>query len=171
MIIRPATINDVPDLARVHIDSWQATYGKLVPEYSLQRFSYQRREECFRTSLTTGKEETFLVQMEQRIVGFLTLGAARDTDLDVSCTGEIWGIYISPDYWRRGIGKKLTEEAETIFKNRKFNRIVLWVLESNQPARRFYEALGYSPDGETKYIDRGTPLKAIRYAKNLESVV
>jgi len=168
MNIRPARVDDAPVLARVHVDSWRAAYRELVPESSLQGFSYQWREECFRESLATGAEETYVVQLDQEIVGFLTLDAARDPDLDASRTGEIWGIYISPDYWRRGIGKRLAEEAEKILKSRGYEHAVLWVLEGNQQARRFYEAMGFGLDGESKDIDWGTPLKAVRYAENLQ---
>jgi ribosomal protein S18 acetylase RimI-like enzyme len=104
------------------------------------------------------------------IVGFLTLGAGRDPDLDVSRTGEIWGIYISPDYWRRGIGKRLAEEAARIFKARGYEDAVLWVLEGNQQARQFYETMGFSLDGAFKNVDWGRPLRAVRYRKTLELV-
>jgi ribosomal protein S18 acetylase RimI-like enzyme len=108
-----------------------------------------------------------VVEVDQEMVGFLTLGAARDPDLDASRTGEIWGIYVSPDYWRRGIGSRLAEEAAKILQSRGYEDAVLWVLEGNQQARRFYEAMGFSLDGESQVIDWGTPLKAVRYAKIL----
>ena len=111
-----------------------------------------------------------MVRVDEEIVGFLTLGAARDVDLDIDRTREIWGIYISPDYWRKGIGRKLAEEVEKILKSRGYEHAVLWVLEGNQQARRFYEATGFSPDGESKDIDWGTPLKAVRYAKVLRPI-
>jgi ribosomal protein S18 acetylase RimI-like enzyme len=167
MNIRPATVDDAPALARVHVDSWCAAYGELVPESFLQGFRYQGREERFRESLAEGAEETYVVQSDQEIVGFLTLGPARDPDLDVRRIGEIWGIYVSPDFWRRGIGKELAEEAERILKSRGYEHAVLWVLEGNQRARRFYEAMGFSLDGEFKNIDWGIPLKAVRYRKAL----
>jgi ribosomal protein S18 acetylase RimI-like enzyme len=170
MNIRPARVDDAPLLARVHVDSWRAAYRGLVPDSSLQGFGYQWREESFRQSLATGAEETYLVQVEGQVVGFLTLGAARDPDLDVSRTGEIWGIYISPGYWRKGIGKRLAEEAERIVKSRGYQDAVLWVLEGNQQARRFYEAMGFALDGESRDIDWGAPLKAVRYRKALQPV-
>jgi ribosomal protein S18 acetylase RimI-like enzyme len=120
--------------------------------------------------LVTDAEETHVVQLDQEIVGFLTLGAARDPDLDASRTGEIWGIHISPDYWRRGKGKRLAKEAEKIFRPRRYDHAVLWVLEGNQPARRFYETMGFGLDGESKDMHWGIPLKAIRYAKILQPV-
>jgi len=111
-----------------------------------------------------------VVELGEEIVALLTIGAARDSDLDLSRTAEIWGIYISPKYWRRRIGTTLVEEAEGIFKSRGFKNAVLWVLEGNQQARRFYEAMGFALDGESKTIDWGAPLKAVRYRKALQPV-
>ena len=170
MNIRPAEVNDAPALARVHVDSWRAAYNGLVPDSSLRRFTYEWREECFRQSLATSAEGTYELQLGEEAVGFLTVGTARDPDLNVSRTGEIWGIYISPDYWRKGIGKRFVDEAERILKSRGYEDAVLWVLEGNQQARRFYEAMGFNLDGESKDIDWGTPLKAVRYAKVLQPV-
>jgi ribosomal protein S18 acetylase RimI-like enzyme len=170
MEIRPARVNDAPVLSRVHVDSWRAAYGGLVPDSSLQAFTNEWREESFRQSLVTGAEETYLVQVEGQVVGFLTLGAARDPDLDTSRTGEIWGIYISPGYWRKGIGRRLAEEGERMLQSKGYEDAGLWVLEDNQQARRFYEALGFGLDGESKNIDWGTPLKAVCYRKALQPV-
>jgi ribosomal protein S18 acetylase RimI-like enzyme len=170
MDIRPARVDDAPALARVHVDSWWAAYRGLVPDSYLRRFTYEWREGCFREALATGVEETYVIERSEEIVALLTIGAARDPDLDARRTGEIWGIYISPDHWRRGIGSRLAQEAERILRSRGYERAVLWVLAANQQARRFYEAMGFSFDGQSKDIDWGTVLKAVRYAKVLQSV-
>lgn len=170
MNIRRAGADDAPALARVHVDSWRAAYRGLVPDAILEHFTYQRRKERFRQSLAAGAEETYVVQMDHQVVAFLTLGAARDPDLDVTRTGEIWGIYVSPDHWRKGIGRRLVKEAERILKSRAYENAVLWVLEGNQQARRFYEAMGFSLDGETREILWGTPLQAVRHTKSLRPV-
>jgi ribosomal protein S18 acetylase RimI-like enzyme len=94
----------------------------------------------------------------------------RDTDLDNSKTGEIWGIYILPEYWRRGFGRHLCEQGQKLLASRKFETATLWVLEANEQARRFYEAMGFSPDGTTKQLPRGIPLTTIRYRKPLGRV-
>ena len=167
MEIRPAQVSDAPALARVHVDSWRAAYGGLVPESTLQAFTYEWREERFRAALAAGTEETHLVRVEGQVVGFLTLGAARDADLDAGRMGEIWGIYLAPEHWRKGIGRRLAEEAERMLASRGYEEAVLWVLEGNETARRFYEAMGFALDGESTEVDWGTPLKAVRYRKVL----
>jgi ribosomal protein S18 acetylase RimI-like enzyme len=167
MVIQRATVDDAPELALVHVDSWRAAYRDLVPVAFLERFDYHWREKRFREALAAGVEETYLVRMGGKAVAFLTLGAARDPDLDTKRTGEIWGIYVLPGNWRQGIGRTLALEAERILGSRGYEDAVLWVLEGNQQARRFYEAMGFAPDGESRQINWGAPLRAVRYAKEL----
>jgi ribosomal protein S18 acetylase RimI-like enzyme len=165
--IRPATTADAPALARVHVDAWQVAYRGLVPDIMLQAFTYEYREERFRRSLAAGAEETHVVELEGEVVGLLTIGIARGPDLERQCTGEIWGIYISPRYWRRGFGSRLVAVAQQMLQQRGYENVVLWVLASNSRARRFYEAMGFAPDGHSKEIDLGKSLQAVRYAKRL----
>jgi GNAT superfamily N-acetyltransferase len=91
----------------------------------------------------------------------------RDTDLDKRKTGEIWGIYILPEHWRQGFGRYLGKQDQKLLASRKFKTATLWALEANEQARRFYEAMGFSPDGTTKQLPRGIPLTTIRYRKPL----
>jgi ribosomal protein S18 acetylase RimI-like enzyme len=166
--IRRAKPEDASILAKVHVDSWQVAYQGIVPDTFLQGFTYARREKAFREALIANSEETYLAEDSQGAVGILTIGPCRDTDLDMELTGELWGIYLSPDYWRRGIGTYLASEAERLLKLRGYTAIVLWVLEANVAARRFYEALGFVVDGQLKTVVLGEPLLAVRYRKSLE---
>lgn len=165
MNFRQARAIDAPKLAQVHVDSWHAAYKGLVPDAFLRGFTYQRREEAFRLALESKSEETYLIEENDRAIGILTIGASRDADLDPRICGEIWGIYISPDYWRRGIGMKLIQEAERILQGRGFQKIVLWVLEGNTTAISFYEAVGYHRNGAIKKVDLGVSLNVVRYTK------
>ena len=167
MNIRRAQANDAPKLAQVHVDSWQVAYRGLIPDSFRQGFTYQKRENSFRQALSANVEETYLVEDNDRPIAILTIGASRDADLDSSCTGEIWGIYIVPDHWRRGIGTRLVQEAERMLLSRGYRDIVLWVFEGNTDARRFYETMGFRVDDTFKTVELGITLKAIRYRKSV----
>ncbi len=171
MNIRRATANDAPILAKVHVDSWQVAYRGIVPDSHLERFTYQRREEAFRQAISANLEETYLIEDNSQPIGILTIGASRDADVDVSRTGEIWGIYITPEYWRQGVGTTLVHEAERILQSRGYQDVVLWVLEANMDARRFYEKMGFRLDGVFKMVELGKPLKAVRYKKAMDTAV
>jgi ribosomal protein S18 acetylase RimI-like enzyme len=144
-------------------------YRGIVPDSHLERFTYQRREGAFQQALTANLEETYLIEDNDQAIGILTIGASRDADLDTSYTGEIWGIYIDPNYWRQGIGTTLVHEAERILQSRDYTEVVLWVLEENVDARRFYEKMGFCLDGTYRTVELGKPLKAVRYKKALNN--
>lgn len=167
MRLRLATAADVPAIARVHLDSWRATYRGLVSESFVQTRNYEQTEVRWRDFMATTTSETYLIQCGDRTVGILTMGAARDMDVDVARTGEIWGLYLLPEHWRKGIGMQVMAEAERMLKSQGYETVVLWVLGSNDPARRFYEAMGLAADGASKDVDMGGPIKAVRYRKRL----
>ena len=168
MNIRRATIDDAAALARLHIDSWRSAYRGLVPDSHLDNLDYDRRAERFRESLAGQLEETHLVEQDGDMLGFLTLGACRDEDLDQETSGEIWGIYLAPEHWRKGVGGQLCRYGERILESRAYRIATLWVLAGNDQARRFYEAMRYEVDGAAKMLNFSTPLEAVRYRRELK---
>jgi len=165
--LRRATPNDAEELAAVHLASWRAAYRGIVPEAVFKTRDIAYRTVRFREFLTTDEGETYLVERAGLIAGFMTLGACRDADANAKERGEIWGIYLRPSSWRRGIGTRLSRFAETWFRERGYPDVTLWVLERNTAARRFYEARGFEPDGAVKELALGIPLLAVRYRKTI----
>jgi GNAT superfamily N-acetyltransferase len=85
--------------------------------------------------------------------------------------GELYAIYVTPDAWGTGAGRALmAEHLERIWRSG-FDEAVLWVLDDNPRARRFYEAAGWTTDGAAKdYQLLGTPVRVVRYRIELSSV-
>ena len=76
-------------------------------------------------------------------------------------------MYVAAPHWRKGIGMLICQHAERLLHGRGCALAVLWVLEENDRARRFYEAMGFQADGASKMVSPGTPLESIRYRKTL----
>lgn len=168
VIIRRATPDDAPALAEIHVGAWRVAYRGLVPDERLEKLDPARSEAMFLRSMREGSEETYVAHEEVgAVVGFLTLGRCRDGDVDAETVGEIWGVYLAPDQWHRGIGARLCRHAEGVFRGWGCRAAVLWVFAGNAGARRFYEAMGYTPDGASKILEVGKPLEAIRYRRDL----
>lgn len=163
--IQRAQVNDAPNLAKIRVESWQMAYREIVPKYFLKGLTIRKRVSAFREALINETEETYQAEEGNAVVGILTIGASRDITLKNTSTGQIWGIYLLPDYWRRGIGTFLSKEAEHIFASRGFKEIVLWVQDANAAAKKFYEAMGYLADGNKKTVRLGKELIAIRCHK------
>jgi ribosomal protein S18 acetylase RimI-like enzyme len=167
MKIRRATTDDAGSLARVHVDAWRSAYRGLVPDERLANLSYARSEERFRCSLVEGAEETYVAGEAAEAVGFVTLGACHDADVDQETTGEICCIYLAPTHWRKGLGTLLCRFAEETLRTRGYGTVTLWVFAGNVRGTCFYEAMGYVADGATKVLDVGAPLEVVRYHRAL----
>ena len=168
MNIARAKLEDVFVLAKVHVDAWQAAYRGVVPDSFFEQITVSKREASFRQFLLNySPEETYVAEESEEVIGFLMVGLCRDEDANENNTGEIWGIYIAPLHWRKGIGRRLAVKAQEVLEFGAYKEATLWVLEQNEPARRFYEALGYRPDGASKQLNYGVPLTTVRYRKAL----
>jgi ribosomal protein S18 acetylase RimI-like enzyme len=170
MDIRRATAQDAEQMAKLHVEAWRAAYQGLVPDAFLEGMDYQRRAARFREALFSQAEETYLAEVEGELLGMLTIGGCRDEDIDQAVTGEIWGIYLAQQHWRKGIGRILCDYGENLLSERGYRTATLWVLGGNARARRFYEAMGYTTDGANKVLDLGAPLEVVRYRKELSNM-
>jgi GNAT superfamily N-acetyltransferase len=82
--------------------------------------------------------------------------------------GELYAIYVAPAAWDKAVGHALHEVAVEELGS-EYDEAVLWVLDGNARARRFYERHGWVPDGGIKQEQRGTAvLNEVRYRRPLE---
>jgi ribosomal protein S18 acetylase RimI-like enzyme len=148
MRIREAEPEDAKAIAGVHVRSWQAAYrGQLTDEY-LDGLSVEERLEQHRRSLEEPRAEwrTWVADDGGRVVGFAVTGPSEDADAEPS-TAEVYAIYLEPDRVGTGLGRGLFEHAVADLRERGFKVVTLWVLETNERARRFYEVAGWHADG------------------------
>jgi len=99
-----------------------------------------------------------------QIVGFVSVGSSRDPDTDA----ELFAIYVLPEHWGTGVGRTLIESGEEELRTLGHEEAILWVLDDNPRARRFYELAGWSVDGAAREIRIfGFDISEVRYAKRL----
>jgi ribosomal protein S18 acetylase RimI-like enzyme len=146
--IREAVPADARAIAEIHVRSWQAAYrGQLSDDY-LDDLSVEDRLEHHRRSLEEPMAEwrTWVAQDGEDVVGFAVTGPSQDADATEK-TGELYAIYLEPEHIGSGSGRSLFEHAVGDLRERGYLSATLWVLETNERARRFYEAAGWGPDG------------------------
>jgi GNAT superfamily N-acetyltransferase len=158
-VIRPGTADDAEGVARVQVETWQAAYAHALPSEQLQALSVEEAVARHRTW-----PPTFVAELAGEIVGFVGVGRSRDPDTD----GELFAIYVHPDHWSTGVGRELIEAGEEELRRLGHEHAILWVLDDNPRARRFYELAGWSPDGNAREIHLfGFDVAEVRYAKGL----
>ncbi|MCL2321749.1 MAG: GNAT family N-acetyltransferase [Oscillospiraceae bacterium] len=150
-MIRPVKISDVSRIAEIHVFGWRCAYKGIVSDdFLFNKMLVSKQISYFSVAILNNIEESYVFD-DGIIKAFLTIGACRDEDK--SKTFELWGIYVDPFMKRQGIGSKMVHYCERIAIQRRFDEVCLWVLEKNINARKFYEKLGYFPDGKRKFIE------------------
>src|SRR5262245_9819504 len=114
MDIRAARVQDVGQIAVVHVRSWQAAYRGLLPQAYLDGLDpAQRISQWERIVSAAGWPggETLVADAGGRLCGFVSYGPARDDDANSRRAGEIYAIYLMPAAWDEGIGRQLMAAA------------------------------------------------------------
>jgi GNAT superfamily N-acetyltransferase len=157
-VIRPATADDAEAVAGVHVETWRAAYAHALPAEGLASLSVERRADFHRRC------PPLVAEVNGEIVGFVGVGPSRETDAD----GELYAIYVHPDHWATGVGRALIEAGERRLLELGHGEAILWVLEDNPRARRFYDAAGWSADGAMRLVEIfGIEVPEVRYRKTL----
>jgi GNAT superfamily N-acetyltransferase len=147
--IRSANPDDLDELVTVHLASFRAGNGPHLPPERMAEFTPSRHAEAWEPVLHATPERARVVVLEDRgeLCGVAGAGPARDDDLERTSTGELYALYVHPDAWGRGYGDALHAAALGHLQAEGFSAAVLWVLEGNHRARRFYADRGWQEDG------------------------
>ena len=164
-------MEDVREIAVVHVRSWQAAYRGLLPQAYLDGLDPTQRTGQWERSLSATDRShggTLVADAGGHLLGFVSYGPARDDDVDSKRVGEIYAVYLVPAAWDKGIGKQLMTAAFGRLGEAGFDQAILWVLDSNVRARRFYEAGGWLADEAGKRDESdGFPMTEVRYRRPL----
>jgi ribosomal protein S18 acetylase RimI-like enzyme len=159
MEVRRARIDDARAIADVHARTWQGAYEHVFGAERLAGMSLPARLAQWERILAAGQSDVF-VATNDGIVGFVSTGDSRDADAEA----ELYAIYVLPGAWGSGAGAALMCAGLAAMRARASGAAVLWVLEDNPRARRFYEREGWALDGERKEDEYlGIRVAEVRY--------
>lgn len=158
MLIRVARPEDAAAIADVHTRTWQAAYAHVFGADRLGGIDAERRRAGWEREIAE-HGGVWVAEDGDRVVGFVSVGANRDDERE----GELYAIYVLPEAWGSGAGTRLMRAALEALRER-YATSVLWVLEDNPRARRFYEREGWTLDGGRKQEELlGVQVVEVRY--------
>ncbi len=139
--VRIARPDDAPAVARIYTQSWHDTYPAILPLELLRKMTPRSQAPRWRAAiLARGREQVLVAESPQYgIVGMTSFGPAQDKELGYG--GEIFTLYVAPDFLGLGIGRALLRAAFGVLHSSHFTSCVIWAHARN-PARFFYEAMG-----------------------------
>ena len=168
--IRRGRKGDAAAIGRVHVETWQSAYAGLLPDMMLAGMSDVRQSAWWSRALgDPGQSRGIFVADDEDmgVVGFGSCGPVRDAPEGLNGTekrvGEIYTLYVEPDFQNRGLGRQLLSAMfEQLLKDG-CDTAVLWML-ANNPTRFFYESLGGERVGDRIDTMAGRDVEEVAYA-------
>lgn len=158
--IRPARPADARAIARLDIETWRTTYAGMLSAAYLVGLSERRREAGWRSVIAREPRDVRVaVDPAGDVVGFGSCGPIRG---DRAFAGEVFTLYVAPDWQNQGIGRRLLIALFRRLVAAGRHSAILWVLRDN-PARFFYERLGAQQVSRKSLAVGGTVIGAAAY--------
>lgn len=138
--LRTPDLDDAAEIARLHVSTWQETYGDLLPPDFFNADHLAQRQAMWVRNLTSSRPEYALkvAQDGERIVGFALAGPSQG---DAPRPRELHMIYLAKTHHGSGAGQALLDATLGT------DPAVLWVAKGNTRAEAFYARNGFALDG------------------------
>ncbi len=170
--IRNATPEDAAAIGRAHAEGWDAAYRGLMADAAVDEFIHSgdhTERWSVRLDEAPDERDVWVAEVDGKVVGFAQTGPNRDSPSKLPSglkIAELYCIYLGRGAIGTGVGRRLFAHAIDHLRSKGYERVVLWVLERNDRARRFYNAAGWQHDG-TSRIDPGDGCKDLQYSIEL----
>lgn len=131
------------EILTVNKKGWFQAYKNIVDTQEMEEhFEYKFSDEGMqRFTNYIGKAENFYVALDKqnkKIVAYIDFGMCK-WDENYKQYGEIYAIYVLPEYQRYGIGKTLLNFAVNYFTKNNVNTILLTTFKKNTIGLNFYK--------------------------------
>jgi ribosomal protein S18 acetylase RimI-like enzyme len=137
--VRRAELSDAEAITAVHDAAWRQAYSGIIPARELERMITRRGPRWWGRSIRRGAS-ILVLEAGGEIAGYATFGPNRARDL--AQKGEIYEIYLKPEYQGVGLGSRLFLAARRELARAGYTTHVVWALADNDGACRFYQNAG-----------------------------
>ncbi|TDD45151.1 GNAT family N-acetyltransferase [Kribbella antibiotica] len=154
MQVRQAEPEDLQGAAEARVASWRAAFAGIVPQDVLDAMDAPAIATAWADSITAGRSRIYVAVVDERVIGYAGVGPERDPQA-LAGTGELYALYVHPDYWGAGAGRALTNAALADLRSAGCTVARLWVLEANTRGRRFYAQYGFVETADRTHSSLG----------------
>jgi ribosomal-protein-alanine N-acetyltransferase len=114
-----------------------------VAKIEAENFSVPWSKQSFLDSIPLAHTLFFVAEEAGEIAGYCGIYLAQEE-------GELVTIAVTQQMRRKGIARRLLDEAVRILREREVQTLYLEVRVSNEPAIRLYESMGFTSEGIRK---------------------
>jgi ribosomal protein S18 acetylase RimI-like enzyme len=137
--IRRTVAEDAPALSALYAEAWRYAYRGMIPGLVLERMVARRGPGWWQRMHGVGGA-TAVLEFGKTAAGYATYGRSRFARLGAE--GEIYELYLKPEYHGAGLGRQLFRAARDELKAGGMRGLVVRSLTENESACRFYRAMG-----------------------------
>lgn len=137
--IRNARESDAAGIAEVHDAAWRDAYRGVIPGRELERLIARRGPRWWHSAITRGSR-LLVLDFDEVIGGYVSYGRNRVPSLRYG--GEVFELYVAPEFQGLGFGRKLFEAARKDLALHGYPSFLVWALADNERAIAFYTHLG-----------------------------
>jgi len=95
------------------------------------------------------------------VVGFAAHAPAEDADAAPG-TAELLTLLVDPAHTGAGHGSRLLAATVDLLREDGAETLITWVFEADEAMRTFLGSAGWAPDGSSRTLDMGEPVRQIR---------
>lgn len=147
--LRPMTPADADAVALLHATSWRSAYRGIVPDSFLDHEVFAERRAVWRERLQGPATAPAFGIVAEDATGQMTGFAYVLPSHDPICGTLVDNLHVRPDLKGGGLGRRLLQAVVRELGPAHTQPLHLWVLDQNEPAKRFYTRLG------AEFIDPG----------------
>jgi len=169
--VRAARPADVPEIARIQVDTWRTAYARFLPESVLAALDVTAAAQAWEAAVVSPPSPAHhvLVATEgSHTVGFVAVGPSGEQDARPG-EAEVAALLVEPRWGRRGHGSRLLAAAVDFLRQDGVTGLVAWVPDGDRASTAFYESAGWEPDGAARILEAdGGSARATRWHVALE---
>lgn len=137
--IHKADLHDARAITDVYREAWQGAYSGIIPYRALDAMIRRRGHDWWANAIHRSVS-VLVIEIGGMIAGYATMGRNRARQFRQE--GEIYELYIKPEYQGIGLGTRLFHAARSRLFDNGLAGTVVWVLEDNINAVQFYAGQG-----------------------------
>lgn len=154
--IRTARAGDAMELAELHRLAWLGAYRGVIAPLTLERMIARRGMLWWQAMIDASAGGFLVLSFAEKLAGYASFGPARRRLRGLR--GEIYELYLRPEYQGLGFGTRLFEAARGRLDTDRLRGHLVWALRENEQACAFYRALGGTPAATVRERLGGQPL-------------
>jgi ribosomal protein S18 acetylase RimI-like enzyme len=164
--IREGRRQDALAVAEVYVEARRAAYADLLTPEQIEKMTPREGARLWQALFNQARTVHLVVQDEQSVGGFITAGPIQEKGADPA-SAEVYELYVHPRLWGQRVSDELLASTLDALRGKWFTAAVIWVLEGNEHARKFYESQGWVDDGGRRPTFRRVDVGSMRYRMGL----